>query len=226
MPHVPVLGFLALGGIAAAIAMARMIKRTARPTTSAAGARTVTPVEWFAEGEVGRVRGIVVADGPTYVGPLSGRTCVGYELTVRLGAPGADDAEYAEVIREVRWHPFAIDDGTGRALVRFEGDAHLTLGVVATEAGGADAVEADERAILDRHQQPALRHGRTPELRFRERAIAVGELISVTGRGVREADPSPRAAHLGRGAPPTRLVLHPTAGQPLVLSTDPGDLND
>ena len=33
MPHVPVLGFLALGGIAAAIAMARMIKRTARPAT-------------------------------------------------------------------------------------------------------------------------------------------------------------------------------------------------
>ena len=47
MPHVPVLGFLALGGIAAAIAMARMIKRTARPTTSAAGALTVTPVEWL-----------------------------------------------------------------------------------------------------------------------------------------------------------------------------------
>ena len=121
---------------------------------------------------------------------------------------------------------FQLDDGTGRALVRFEGDAHLTLGVVDTAAGGDDAVEADERAILDRHQQPALRHGHTPDLRFRERAIAVGELISVTGRGVREADPSPRAAHLGRGAPPTRLVLHPTAGQPLVLSTDPGDLND
>lgn len=72
----------------------------------------MTTVEWFVEGEIGRVRGGGVADGPTYVGPLAGRTCVGYEITVQTGAP------------------------------------------------------------------------------------------------------------------PTRLVLHPTAGQPLVLSTDPGDLND
>jgi hypothetical protein len=137
---------------------------------------------------------------------------------------GDDEIDYTELIREVRWHPFAIDDGTGRALVRFEGDAHLTLGVVDTAAGGDDAVEADERAILDRHAQPALRHGRTPELRFRERAIAVGELISVTGRGVREADPSPRAANPARRAADA-AVLHPTAGQPLCCDR-PGDLND
>jgi hypothetical protein len=214
-----VAALLGLGGVAL-----RRVWRRGRAPRPLGAEQLVTSVEWFPAGDVGRLRGVVVATGEPLVAPLTGRVCVGYELIV---TEYADEAT-TELIRDVRWASFALDDGTGRALIDLTVEpVTLTLGTIRTSSGFGDDATVGERAVLARHQHHPDHGGvMNRNLTYRERAIVVGELISVRGVGVREADPSPVAATLGRGAPPTRLRLVSTGAIPLTISALPADLSD
>ncbi len=203
---------------------ARWAWRRARPGVQPVGASIVTTIEWFPDNDVGRLRGIVVPMTEQLVAPLTGRACVGYEVTI---SESAND-EATEVVRDVRWTTFALDDGTGRATIDLAVEpVTMLLGTVTTTSGLADDATTDERAVLARHRQlPEGSSGFNRSLTYRERAILVGELISVRGHGVREADPSPAAATLGRVGPPTRLRLVTTKTSTLAISALPADLND
>lgn len=217
MASVPVLGFLALGSAAAALYVGRMVARTVAPRRGVMGGASAIAIEWFADGEVGRVVGVVAAVGPALVAPLTGRACVGYQLEV----VSSDADDRAVLVREAAWRAFEVADPTGRALVRCDGDdALLDLPVVITSSGLGDAADAAERAILERHGHAAGERA----LSYRERAIVIGELVSVRGVGVRERDPSPAVVDLGRGPPPSRLVLATSPQARLAISTRPSDL--
>lgn len=217
MASVPVLGFMALSSAAAALYVGRMVLRTVAPRRGAMAGASVTAIEWFAEGDVGRVVGVTVAIGPVLTAPLTGRACVGYQLEV----VSSDDDDRAVLVREDAWRSFEVADATGRALVRCDGDdALLDLPTVITSSGLGDPADAAEQALLARHGHVAGARA----LSYRERAIVVGELVSVRGLGVRERDPSPAVVDLGRGPPPTQLVLASSPSARLAISTRPRDL--
>lgn len=217
MASVPELGVMALGGAAAALYVGRMVLRTVAPRRGAMAGASVVAIEWFPDGEVGRVLGVAAALGPPLVAPLTGRPCVGYQLEV----VSSDDDDRAVLVREAAWRPFEVADPTGRALVRCDGDdAVLDLPTVITSSGLGDDAEDAERAILARHGH----HAGSRALSYRERAIVVGELVSVRGVGVRERAVSPAVVDLGRGPPPSQLVLATSPQQRLAISTRPSDL--
>jgi hypothetical protein len=222
---VPVAGLLLMSALGGAALAARWVWRKARPAARPVGDALVTTIEWFPADGVGRLRGIARPIGEPLIAPLSGRPCVGYEAWV-VDSPREEGAESVELFREVRWAPFILDDGTGRALIDLPGGpVEYLLGVVTTESGILDDPTAEEQAMLDRHRQAASA-GFNRALTYRERAIGVDELVSVRGHGSREVDPSPSSARLGRAEPPTRLRLVGVRATPLAVSTIPADLND
>lgn len=102
------------------------------------------------EGEVVRLEGRVV-EGETLVAPLTGRCCVYYVATIeeydRYGGLGA---KWPERVRETRCVQFAIEDGTGRAIV--------------------DPTDARIDATIDRFTESGLFHDPSPiEVAFLER---------------------------------------------------------
>ena len=225
MADVPVAGLLVLSAIGAVGYGARWVWRAARPAKRPVGDALVTTVEWFPGDEVGRLRGIARPIGAPLVAPLSGRSCVGYEVWV-VDSPRDEGAPSRELFREARWAPFLLVDSSGAAVIDLAGGpVEYHLGVVTTESGILDEPTAEELALLARHgERPGDVFNRA--LTYREHALGVDELVSVRGHGVREPDPSPAAARIGRGAPPTRLRLVGTGATPLAVSTIPADLND
>lgn len=218
--NTPLALLLVSGSVAVA---ARWVWRRTRAPHRPVGDALVTTVEWFPADDVGRLRGLAVPLGAPLRAPLTDRPCVGYEL--RISEHRND--ETIELVHEVRWAPFLLDDGTGRALID-PSVAPVTwlVGAIVTQSGLADDATPAERALLARYRQAAEAGGFNRSLTYVERAITVGELVSVRGHGVREADPAPAAASLTRGAPPTRLRLVTTPATPLAISTVPADLTD
>lgn len=225
MAAVPVVGLLVLSAIGAAGLAARWVWRKARPAARPVGDALVTTVEWFPANEVGRLRGIARPIGAPLVAPLSGRPCVGYEVWV-VDSPRQEGEPSRELFREVRWAPFLLVDSSGEAVIDLAGGpVEYLMGLVTTESGILDDPTAEEQALLARHDERAG-DVFNRALTYRERALGVDELVSVRGHGVREPDPSPAAARIGRGGPPTRLRLVGTGATPLAVSTVPADLND
>ncbi len=223
MAGFPIAGFALLSAIGAAAYAARWVWRKARPAPRPVGDSLISTIEWFGDQEVGRIRGIARPLGEPLIAPLSGRTCVGYEVWVTEH----DGDDTTELVREVRWQPFLLDDGTGRAVIDPSvAPVEYLVGIVTTESGAFDDATAEERAVLARHGHATAPGGDHRSLTYRERALEVGEMVSVRGHGLREVDPTPAAARLGRGAPPTRLRMVTTHATPLAVSTIPADLND
>jgi hypothetical protein len=115
--------------------------------------------------------------------------------------------------------PFAVDDGTGRAIVN-PGQARVALVVDhSTSSGSFDDATGVEEGFLARHGMKSTGWFFNRTLRYREGAIEVGERVSVLGRGVREPDPDAVARVSGyRDLPPTRLRIEGASGIPLYVS--------
>jgi hypothetical protein len=127
--------------------------------------------------------------------------------------------------------PFALDDGTGRAIIDPQ-DSVLDLVVDERDASGTDHAPTGRELILvtrlgldpkewltvgrSEHPFPADR-----DFVFREAIIGVGEEIAILGSGVREPDPDapPEAAY--RGTQPTRLCMSSGRDRPMIISDHP-----
>jgi len=158
---------------------------------------------------VGRVRAL----GELLVAPITGRDCVAYSVTV------LEQSDRGSAIRETKAMPFALDDGSGRALVD-PTDARIAIDNGATVQTGMlnDPTPAAEDLLR--------RHGKRPRhsLLYREAVVTDGESIAVLGAGTREPDPDAPPVESYRGAPRTRLRLTSSAKHPLVISDDPSAL--
>jgi len=172
------------------------------------------PIGELPENTHGRVVGRARAVDQTLLSPLSGRSCVYYELQVL----DTDGKAKVTLLREAKGVPFLIEDDTGRALIDPR-DAEITLDFDhETKSGHGDNATRVEEALLARHGQRTKGWLFNKVLVYRESVIEVGELVAVLGSGVREADPDGEPGALYRGAPPTRLRLTSSTRFPLVIS--------
>lgn len=212
---VPVeLVFVGLMGVVAAMIGGTMYFAPEARTRREVGRARRHTIADAPEGAFVRVAGTIVA-GPSFPSPLTGRACVYCEVEVqgetRKRPLGRTRVTVTNLANSVA---FAIDDGTGLALIDPRG-AKVALHASLREGGGGDNAER-QRAVL-------ASHGRANGSLFREGIIAVGDKVEVCGLAVREPDPDGAARATGyRGDSPTRLRVAGSAKQPLLMSDAPG----
>jgi hypothetical protein len=131
--------------------------------------------------EAGRVLGVAQPLEEPFVAPLSGRRCVYYRARVEQKKGN----NRAVLIDEVKGSPFALHDGSARALVDPQSAYMLLVEHLSQRSGGIvhGRPEPAEAAFLRRHRKHHQDSGILPRrLRYREEAIEVGETIAVLGR--------------------------------------------
>jgi hypothetical protein len=157
-----------------------------------------------------KVRGFVVLQGPAVAAPVTGRPCAIYSTDSELAWRGLDWMANEPLPPETGGRDLILDDGTGRAWIRIDG-ANLSL-----LGNWRISLSTNRREYL------AKRSGRAPnprlELEYRELTVVPGEILTVYGRSVYEADPGPptRGPQPYRTAP-VRNVFIATPSSPLYL---------
>src|SRR5262249_41238985 len=149
--------------------------------------------------------------------PLTRRACVHYELELQGAARGRPRIRPGVVTRlpprsrDVRSVAFAIDDGTGRALIDPDG-ADVTVEISVRQMSIGEPTELQRRL--------AAMHGISPrETLFREGVLAIGDRVSIIGVALREPDPDGAARATGyRGDAPTRLRVAGSAKHSLRIA--------
>jgi hypothetical protein len=120
------------------------------------------------------VKGEVVAVGPARTSPLGNAACVYYHLRVeeRLGFGRGEHWE--KIVDEKRYGGCALDDGTGRVVVRIEDvEFHLDCASVFESGVGVDALPELEAVLHARGESSkGMLLNRT--LRYEEEVLAVG----------------------------------------------------
>ena len=143
---------------------------------------------------VGWLRGTLIGDAPI-AAPLSGRPCWYYKIVIEAH----DGLAWKRLAYEARGQSFEIDDGTGIALVDPEG--------AQVEVDYDHRAEVVPGGRMVQSLAELLRRFRLPDapVVLREGVLAVGEVVTVHGRLVREDDPDParggsrlRVAGVGR----------------------------
>ena len=176
----------------------------------------VVAIADFVAGAVACIRGTVGCAEPL-VGPLSGRACVYYAITIEeLGARVRH-----QVVRETRSVGFRIVDASGVAWI--DGEAAHVRG-----ARGVFAFTDISRAATDAQRAYLARHGEVAEgamgirnLELDERSLEVGATVRVTGTGTFEPDPDGAGRVTGyRDAPPLRLHLTGVRGARLHVDVE------
>nr|HEX4313726.1 GIDE domain-containing protein [Kofleriaceae bacterium] len=170
------------------------------------------------EGQRGRVVGAAIAIGPPLRAPLSGRPCVYYSAQVDYFDSHENLFEPVVVAKELRGGPFALADGSGRAIVDPTG-AELELVIELCNASPTfDAKASVERGFFERHGHPHYDWLLDKRARYHEAIIEVGERVAVLGEGVREPDPDAPPPDDYRGDLPTRLRIAASPESPLLIS--------
>jgi hypothetical protein len=203
---------LLLAVLAAVIALARRLSRDRRIDRRvwAAGRRAISE---FADGAVAAVSGTVYPADRPFAAPLSGRACIYYEVEIQ--AFDSSSLMWATVHSECAGQDFLIQDATGTALVR----SGRWMISVKRDAPFANASWSETDPVLDRFlQRVDLLDPRRRQLRCRERLLLAGERVAVSGPGMREPDPEPRATPGGYRAVALRLTLHGGCARPLYIT--------
>ncbi|MEZ4402606.1 MAG: GIDE domain-containing protein [Kofleriaceae bacterium] len=210
------LAAIAMGGV---VVWSMLFNKTAR--IRRAIKRVVpTTIAQAAEGVPIRIAG-VVQPGETLTAPLTGRVCVLFEMVVEEHVSNGKSGSWRQRAREVHGVPFAVVDGTGRALIdprAAQLDVHIDT---TTKSGSFDDPTPAERAVLARYQVAGQGWVFNKKLRYREGVFEVGERVTITGVAVREPDPEGVGQMAGyRGASPTRLRVGGRPDAPLMISDD------
>jgi hypothetical protein len=207
---------LVLGGMSAAIA-SWYWSATARLRRALRRAKHVAIAE-APEDALVRLDGRVV-EGEALEAPLTGRRCVYYLAIVEEFQAGSTPDSWREIAREARGVRFAIEDGTGRAIVDPDG-ARIDVDLDRTSTSGTleNPTEA-QTAFLERKGVKLTGWSFNKTLRYREGVFEVGELIAIMCRPMREPDPGAAPREVGyRDAPGTRLRVGGSARHPILLS--------
>ncbi len=174
----------------------------------------------FPDGTQGKVVGRLALHQKELTAPLSGRSCTYFKVAVSEYRSNGDSGSYYEIITEEEGVDFALDDGTGTAIV-LVGSARTALTEDhETRSGTLDDPTAREQAYLDAHGQEGEGWLFNKTLRYVEAVLEPGELVSVFGYGSKEPDPD--AAPAGyRDAQPMRLRISGSANYPALISDVP-----
>jgi hypothetical protein len=179
----------------------------------------VIPIRDVPEGQPARITGQVHLWGQPLYGPLTGRPCAYYEVTVHQYRSRGRSGSWVQILKEVYGVPFIVHDGTGVAIVD-PGQAKVALNMDSNSRSGTfdDATPA-ESALLQRHGIQSQGWVFNKKLRYSEGVIEPGETVSALGQGVREPDPDAGGqAMMYREGAPTRLRMSGNAHVPLFLT--------
>jgi hypothetical protein len=166
---------------------------------------------------------VSIADAPEgAVVRLDGRVVEGVEAFEAGSTPDS----WRELAREARGVPFAIEDGTGSALVDPDG-ARVDVDLDRTSTSGSfEDPTAAQAAFLERRRVKLTGWSSNRTLRYREGVFEIGEPIAVMCQPMREPDPGAGSREVGyREAPGTRLRVGGSAKHPILLS-DSRDLTE
>lgn len=163
------------------------------------------------EDQLVRIVGTVVQLEHVITAPISGESCVHYQVIVERRGFG----RWIPIIDQSRGVPFLLDDGTGRVYVE-AGRAMLTT----CHLRFLPALGPDPRLdqFLRANQVPPMhKHA----LRIREMRIDPGATFAILGAGVADVDPDADAREGYRADRVTRLSFVGGKKHPLVISDDP-----
>jgi hypothetical protein len=207
---------LVLGGISVGIA-SWYSSATARLRRALRRANHVSIAD-APEGAVVRLDGRVV-EGEILEAPLTGRRCVYYVAIVEEFQAGSTPDSWRELAREARGVQFAIEDGSGRAIVDPDA-ARVDVDLDRTSRSGTfEEPTAAQMAFLEHQGVKLTGWSFNRTLRYREGVFEVGEPVAVMCRPVREPDPGAASGEVGyRDAPGTRLRVGGSAKHPILLS--------
>jgi hypothetical protein len=173
-----------------------------------------------AQGAV-RVTGRVCRDGELLQAPITGRSCVAYEATVRVTIGGGDGTNWVRLLDERRVCPFLVEDESGRA--RIDADGHFLLALARARHANIwwfSSYPGKHHALSVLLESAGIRHsnwlGLWKPITYLERVLEEGDLVSVAGASAREVDAMGERS--GPRSPPERLVLRGTEDRPLLIS--------
>lgn len=176
------------------------------------------PISELPEDTLGKVVGRARAVDQTLTAPISGKSCVAYEVTVRQQS----GKHSTQIIHEVVSVSFMLEDESGTALIDPRGSNLVLTFDTTTRSGTLDDATPVEEAFLARHGKESRGWMFNKGLTYCEACIELGETIAVLGSGVREPDPNAAPAAEYRGTQPTRLRLNNARSLKLLISDDPG----
>jgi hypothetical protein len=191
-------------------------RRRARRTERALAARQRT---WISEahGPV-RVTGRIHRDAKLLEAPLSGRSCVVYELVVDELSSAA--SSFGERLLDLRQAcPFLLKDDSGTARIDPAGPGFVAL--IHDRVGVTGGIYPGKHLALSRVLEscgllPMTWFGRWRPLRYAEGVLEPGELVTVGGNGAREIDPGGDRPSVR--SPPERLVIRGSEAEPLLIT--------
>lgn len=170
------------------------------------------------EGHYARIVGRAHPVGEPLIAPMTGRRCVYYDVIVEGKGIAPKPGKMSRIAAETKGIPFLLTDGTGRAIVEPDGADVLIA------FGARSDFSPQAPVVTPQHQEFFARHGRTviggvygTELRYREAAIVVEDMITVLAAGVREPDPDPAPGSIG---PRTRLRFASTPTHQVLITDD------
>lgn len=170
------------------------------------------------EGNYARIVGRAHPVGEPLIAPMTGRRCVYYDVIVEGKGVAPKPGKMTRIAAESKGIAFLLVDGTGRAVVDPQG-ADVLIDFDARSDFSPQA-----QVVTPQHQEFFARHGRTviggvygSELRYREAAIEVEDMITVLAAGVREPDPDPTPGSIG---PRSRMRFASTPAHQVLITDD------
>jgi hypothetical protein len=158
-------------------------------------------------------RGRAVPVGEPLVSPFSGRPCVAFRVVrwrqERKGGFGPNNMGFVWVVDDdAEWAPdFALDDGTGRALVRPSGHVRFDLAGAEPPPDAADHVDAFRERYG--HERAAFFAGFHDGVRYRETVIEVGQPVLVAGGAAAPSQLDAGDGRAGDRTSPPPIELRP-----------------
>ncbi len=174
------LAWVALAG--EALAKRREAKRRVR---RALAGMTDTPIVSIKDGDRVRVTGVLAVHRDTATSPVGWRACLGYRLIVQVKGRLAADEERSGVLVREDCRPFAIADGSGRAIV----EGPFLLGID-DDAGWADLPPAASSYLQEARVSLTNLLSHRRHFQFKETLLVPGDRVSIVGRASVEIDPA------------------------------------
>lgn len=175
----------------------------------------------FREGTPAKVVGKLVYDEHTLTAPLSGRACAYYEVVVEERVSRGDTSSWRQIIKDVEFADFVLEDSSGSAVVRMQAAQVLVVKDSHAKSGTFDDATEVEEAFLRKHHRESKGWVFNKALRYKEGVLEQGEEVAVLGHGTWEANPDQSAVPGNYRETARRLVMRSGKDAPLYVSDDP-----
>ncbi len=200
---------IALYVVVAAVAVFTIVMIVLFGSRARARRRMKRGTKQLVDRELVTVTGIVRPAGPPLVAPLSGSPCIAHHSRARLFA-NQHSTQVTDEPAELELTGFILETPQGRIAIDVE---RAELEAVPSPVVGRS--KERELGFLARHGFSAARHA---DAGFDEIVVKLGELVTVHGMVIIEADPSDGSERGFRDPAKTRIRIVAPVDQPIVIA--------